>query len=87
MQEVIVPLYLADLYGNPPDAHRLHVSMLMHLHGYCHTYLLFVLQYIFTCLSDCVPIMKCSKHLEAPDDLLSVFEQEVDGYLNRVSIN
>ena len=86
MQEVIVPLYLADLYSNPPDAHRLHVSMLNTCGSHC-TCLLFVLQYIFTCLSDCVPIMKCSKHLEAPDVLLSVFEQEIDGYLNKVSIN
>lgn len=44
-------------------------------------------QYILTCLSDCVPIMKCSKHLESPDVLLSVFEQEIDNYLNKVGIN
>ena len=43
-----------------------------------------LLQYIFTCLSDCVPMMKCSKHLESPDVLLAVFEKEVDSYLAEV---
>ena len=84
MQEVIVPLYLADLYTNPPDAHRLHVSLLNTHGSHC---IQRVIQYIFTCLSDCVPIMKCSKHLEAPDVLLSVFEQEMDNYLTKVSVN
>ena len=59
-----------------------------------HTYVvhhvvctLFGFQYIITCLGDCVPIMKCSKHLEVPDVLLSVFEQQIAGYINTVGIN
>lgn len=26
LQEVLIPLYLADIYERPTDAHRLHVS-------------------------------------------------------------
>ena len=40
-----------------------------------------ILQYMFASLRDCVPLIKWSRHLESPQDLLTMFDQEVEGYL------
>ena len=39
------------------------------------------LQYMFASLRDCVPLIKWSRHLESPQDLLTMFDEEVEGYL------
>lgn len=36
---------------------------------------------MFASLRDCVPLIKWSRHLESPQDLLTTFDQEVEGYL------
>ena len=36
---------------------------------------------MFASLRDCVPLIKWSRHLESPQDLLTMFDQEVEGYL------
>ncbi len=32
-------------------------------------------------LRDCVPLIKWCRHLESPQDLLTMFDKEVEGYL------
>ena len=39
------------------------------------------LQYMFASLRDCVPLIKWSRHLESPQDLLTMFDEKVEGYL------
>ena len=39
------------------------------------------LQYMFASLRDCVPLIKWTRHLESPQDLLTMFDEEVEGYL------
>ena len=36
---------------------------------------------MFASLRDCVPLIKWSRHLESPQDLLTMFDEEVEGYL------
>ena len=40
-----------------------------------------ILQYMFASLRDCVPLIKWTRHLETPQDLLTIFDEEVEGYL------
>ena len=40
-----------------------------------------ILQYMFASLRDCVPLIKWSRHLESSQDLLAMFDEEVEGYL------
>ena len=36
---------------------------------------------MFASLRDCVPLIKWTRHLESPQDLLTMFDEEVEGYL------
>lgn len=41
----------------------------------------FVVQYMFAVLRDCVPAIRLCHHHNSPDQLLEVFEKEMEGYL------
>ena len=79
MQNVLVPLYLTDIYEHSTEAHRLHVRMCTPT---CDIAIYRSLtsshiQYMFTALRDCVPAIKWSRHLETPAVLLEQFDKEV----------
>lgn len=45
------------------------------------THVCTILQYMCASLRDCVPLIKWCRHLESPEDLLTVFDKEVEGYV------
>ena len=41
---------------------------------------------MFAALSDCVPVLKCCRHLESPEQVLKIFEEALYDFLKEVTV-